>query len=103
MGDTCTRGCRFCSVKTSSNPPPLDPDEPVNTAEAISKWDVDYIVITSVDRDDLGDGGARHISKTSNIYVKFFVRSIFYLVMQIFCQSRQYSLLDISDLLQNPS
>ncbi|CAH8531059.1 unnamed protein product [Schistosoma intercalatum] len=64
MGDTCTRGCRFCSVKTSSNPPPLDPDEPVNTAEAISKWDVDYIVITSVDRDDLGDGGARHISKT---------------------------------------
>lgn len=64
MGDTCTRGCRFCSVKTSPNPPPLDPDEPVNTAEAISKWDVDYIVITSVDRDDLGDGGARHIAKT---------------------------------------
>nr|CAH8849330.1 unnamed protein product [Trichobilharzia regenti] len=64
MGDTCTRGCRFCSVKTSPNPPPLDPNEPVNTAEAISNWDVDYIVITSVDRDDLVDGGARHIAET---------------------------------------
>ncbi|KAK4471672.1 hypothetical protein MN116_005078 [Schistosoma mekongi] len=64
MGDTCTRGCRFCSIKTSLNPPPLDPNEPANTAEAVSRWDVDYIVITSVDRDDLADGGARHIAET---------------------------------------
>ncbi|CAH8525002.1 unnamed protein product [Heterobilharzia americana] len=64
MGDTCTRGCKFCSVKTSPNPPSLDPNEPVNTAKAISRWDVDYIVITSVDRDDLVDGGARHIAET---------------------------------------
>lgn len=51
MGDTCTRGCRFCSVKTSRKPPPLDPHEPENTAEAISRWGLGYIVLTSVDRD----------------------------------------------------
>ena len=51
LGDQCTRGCRFCSVKTSRAPPPPDPLEPVNTAEAVAAWGVDYIVITSVDRD----------------------------------------------------
>ncbi|KAF8203673.1 mitochondrial Lipoyl synthase [Pholiota molesta] len=64
MGDTCTRGCRFCSVKTSRAPPPLDPHEPENTAEAISRWGLGYIVLTSVDRDDLADGGARHFAET---------------------------------------
>uniref|UniRef100_A0A914NKI5 Radical SAM core domain-containing protein n=1 Tax=Meloidogyne incognita TaxID=6306 RepID=A0A914NKI5_MELIC len=64
MGDSCTRGCRFCSVKTAKRPPPLDPDEPKNTAIAISSWGVDYIVLTSVDRDDLPDGGASHIALT---------------------------------------
>ncbi|PFH54592.1 hypothetical protein AMATHDRAFT_169122 [Amanita thiersii Skay4041] len=64
MGDTCTRGCRFCSVKTSRTPPPLDPHEPENTAEAISRWGVGYIVLTSVDRDDLVDGGAQHFAET---------------------------------------
>ncbi|KAJ3325114.1 hypothetical protein HDV06_004870 [Boothiomyces sp. JEL0866] len=64
MGDECTRGCRFCSVKTNRNPNPLDPDEPENTAEAISRWGLDYIVMTSVDRDDLPDGGAAHFAKT---------------------------------------
>jgi lipoyl synthase len=53
MGDTCTRGCRFCSVKTSKSPPPLDPHEPENTAEAISRWGLGYIVLTSVDRDGM--------------------------------------------------
>ncbi len=53
MGDTCTRGCRFCSVKTSKTPPPLDPHEPEHTAEAISRWGLGYIVLTSVDRDGL--------------------------------------------------
>ena len=60
MGDTCTRGCRFCSVKTSRTPPPLDPDEPEKVASAISKWGLDYVVLTSVDRDDLPDQGANH-------------------------------------------
>ncbi|WEW57549.1 lipoate synthase [Emydomyces testavorans] len=64
MGDTCTRGCRFCSVKTSKAPPPLDPHEPENTAEALSRWGLGYVVLTSVDRDDLVDGGARHFAET---------------------------------------
>ncbi|XP_043510519.1 lipoyl synthase, mitochondrial isoform X1 [Frieseomelitta varia] len=64
MGDTCTRGCRFCSVKTSRTPLPLNPEEPLNTATAIAEWGLDYIVLTSVDRDDLSDGGASHIAET---------------------------------------
>lgn len=64
MGDTCTRGCRFCSVKTSRTPAPLEPHEPENTAEAISRWGLGYVVLTSVDRDDLADGGARHFAET---------------------------------------
>ncbi|KAF1395202.1 hypothetical protein PFLUV_G00009100 [Perca fluviatilis] len=64
MGDTCTRGCRFCSIKTARRPPPLDPDEPYNTAKAIAAWGLDYVVLTSVDRDDIADGGAEHFAKT---------------------------------------
>lgn len=64
MGDTCTRGCRFCSVKTARRPPPLDPNEPYNTAKAIAAWGLDYVVLTSVDRDDIADGGAEHFAKT---------------------------------------
>ncbi|CZT15131.1 probable Lipoyl synthase, mitochondrial [Ramularia collo-cygni] len=64
MGDTCTRGCRFCSVKTSNKPPPLDPHEPENTAEALKRWGLGYVVLTSVDRDDLADGGSRHFAET---------------------------------------
>ncbi|XP_054845988.1 lipoyl synthase, mitochondrial [Eublepharis macularius] len=64
MGDTCTRGCRFCSVKTAKSPPPLDPEEPYNTANAIAEWGLDYVVLTSVDRDDIPDGGAAHLAKT---------------------------------------
>ncbi|KAL3565710.1 hypothetical protein D5086_033756 [Populus alba] len=64
LGDTCTRGCRFCAVKTSRTPPPPDPMEPLNTALAIASWGVDYIVITSVDRDDLPDGGSGHFAQT---------------------------------------
>lgn len=64
MGDTCTRGCRFCSIKTARAPPPLDPNEPVNTATAIATWGLDYVVLTSVDRDDLEDGGSAHIAET---------------------------------------
>ena len=45
-------------MKTSRAPPPLDPDEPENTAKAVAAWGIDYVVLTSVDRDDLPDGGA---------------------------------------------
>ncbi|XP_074564622.1 lipoyl synthase 1, chloroplastic-like [Curcuma longa] len=64
LGDTCTRGCRFCAVKTSRNPAPPDPMEPEKTARAIANWGVDYIVLTSVDRDDLPDGGSGHFAET---------------------------------------
>lgn len=64
LGDTCTRGCRFCSVKTNRKPAAPDPMEPENTAEAISRWGLGYVVLTTVDRDDLVDGGARHLAET---------------------------------------
>jgi len=64
LGDTCTRGCRFCNVKTSRRPPLPAADEPEKTAEAIASWEVDYVVITSVDRDDIADGGAEHYART---------------------------------------
>ena len=57
LGDTCTRACTFCNVKTGL-PRAVDPDEPVHLAEALSELGLKHIVITSVDRDDLGDGGA---------------------------------------------
>eukprot|EP00471_Norrisiella_sphaerica_P013104 CAMPEP_0184499534 /NCGR_PEP_ID=MMETSP0113_2-20130426/41733_1 /TAXON_ID=91329 /ORGANISM="Norrisiella sphaerica, Strain BC52" /LENGTH=351 /DNA_ID=CAMNT_0026887463 /DNA_START=147 /DNA_END=1202 /DNA_ORIENTATION=- len=63
MGDTCTRACRFCAVKTSNAPPPLDPKEPEKVATAIHRWGLDYVVLTSVDRDDLNDGGASHMAE----------------------------------------
>ena len=63
MGDTCTRACAFCNVRTGL-PGPLDPNEPFNVAEAVAKLGLDHIVITSVDRDDLDDGGARHFAET---------------------------------------
>jgi len=62
MGDTCTRACRFCNVKTAKAPGALDPMEPANTADAIASWDINYVVITSVDRDDLPDAGAAHLA-----------------------------------------
>eukprot|EP00730_Choanoeca_flexa_P015649 TRINITY_DN7232_c0_g1_i2.p1 TRINITY_DN7232_c0_g1~~TRINITY_DN7232_c0_g1_i2.p1 ORF type:complete len:382 (+),score=102.71 TRINITY_DN7232_c0_g1_i2:29-1147(+) len=64
MGSECTRACRFCSVKTSNRPAPLDPDEPANTAAAIAAWGLDYVVLTSVDRDDLDDAGSTHFANT---------------------------------------
>jgi len=64
LGDTCTRGCMFCAVKTDTKPPPPDPFEPFKTADAVTKWGVDYIVLTSVDRDDIPDGGAQHFAHT---------------------------------------
>jgi len=63
MGDVCTRGCRFCHVKTAARLPPLDPDEPRLLAEAIRGLGLDYIVVTSVDRDDVADGGASHFAE----------------------------------------
>ena len=63
LGDTCTRACAFCNVKTGL-PSVLDPNEPAHVAEAIGKLGLAHVVITSVDRDDLGDGGASHFAET---------------------------------------
>lgn len=62
MGDTCTRGCRFCAVNTSRKGLPLDPAEPTNVAAAIAEMELDYVVVTSVNRDDLPDEGAGHFA-----------------------------------------
>ena len=59
MGDVCTRRCSFCDV-AHGRPLPLDEDEPKNLADTVSKLGLSYVVITSVDRDDLKDGGAKH-------------------------------------------
>ncbi|QPG77181.1 hypothetical protein FOA43_004587 [Brettanomyces nanus] len=64
MGDTCTRGCRFCSVKTDRHPAAVDPMEPEKTGEAISRWGLGYVVLTTVDRDDMVDGGSNHLRET---------------------------------------
>jgi lipoic acid synthetase len=63
MGDTCTRACAFCNVKTGL-PEALDMTEPARVADAVARMGLAHSVITSVDRDDLADGGARHIAQT---------------------------------------
>src|SRR2546423_1774544 len=61
MGDTCTRACAFCNVKTGL-PGALDPAEPEHVADAVAKLGLSHVVVTSVDRDDLADGGAQHFA-----------------------------------------
>ncbi len=63
MGDTCTRACAFCNVRTGL-PDALDRDEPQKVADSIAKLGLSHAVITSVDRDDLADGGAEHFART---------------------------------------
>src|SRR5271157_5114446 len=63
MGDTCTRACAFCNVKTGL-PGALDEAEPENVAHAVAALGLEHVVITSVDRDDLRDGGAGHFAAT---------------------------------------
>lgn len=64
LGDTCTRGCRFCAVKTHAMGNPVDPHEPDKVAEACVAMQLKYVVLTMVDRDDLPDGGAGHVAAT---------------------------------------
>jgi lipoic acid synthetase len=63
MGERCSRGCNFCDVETGGMEP-LDPDEPENVADAVDEIGLDYVVLTSVDRDDLPDQGASHFAAT---------------------------------------
>lgn len=64
LGETCTRGCRFCSVNTGNPEGVVDPREPENTARALGEMGLAYVVMTMVDRDDLLDGGAAHVART---------------------------------------
>ncbi len=64
LGDTCTRGCRFCAVTTGNPRGAVDGREPEHVARALSKLALQYVVMTMVDRDDLLDGGASHVAKT---------------------------------------
>lgn len=63
LGETCTRACRFCAI-AEKNPGPPNPDEPANVAQAAARMNLKYVVVTSVTRDDLPDGGAGHFAKT---------------------------------------
>jgi len=64
LGDVCTRNCRFCAIRSSADPGPLREDEPEAVAEASARLGLRYVVITSVTRDDLADGGAAHFART---------------------------------------
>ncbi len=64
LGDVCTRGCRFCAVKTHADGLPVDPHEPDKVADAAVAMGLKYVVLTMVDRDDLPDGGAEHVAAT---------------------------------------
>ncbi len=70
MGNVCTRGCRFCYVM-KGRPASLDRDEPIKVALAVKKMGLDYVTLTSVDRDDLPDGGAEHFAKTIKAIKEF--------------------------------
>ena len=63
LGNRCTRGCAFCAVPTSAEPGDVDPEEPGKVAQAVSKLKLAHVVITSVTRDDLADGGAGHFAQ----------------------------------------
>lgn len=67
MGDTCTRGCRFCAVRTGNPKGWLDREEPQKVGQAIASMGLDYVVLTSVDRDDLDDGGSGHFAETVRV------------------------------------
>lgn len=66
MGEVCTRGCRFCAVDTAKIPPPLDPEEPAKVAQAVHELGLSYVVLTSVNRDELPDGGSTHLALCLN-------------------------------------
>jgi len=63
LGDTCTRGCRFCAI-SKGKPNALDPAEPLQVAQTVKELGLSHIVVTSVDRDDLPDGGSQHFART---------------------------------------
>ncbi|MCB0363025.1 MAG: lipoyl synthase, partial [Bdellovibrionales bacterium] len=70
LGEVCTRGCRFCAVKTGNPRGRVDEDEPEKVGFAISQMGLEYVVLTSVDRDDLPDEGSSHFARTVEVIKK---------------------------------
>jgi lipoic acid synthetase len=70
LGEVCTRGCRFCAVATARRPAPPDPEEPEKVGAAVAALGLRYVVLTSVDRDDLPDGGADHVARTVEVLAR---------------------------------
>ena len=66
MGPACTRACPYCDIDFEKKPQALDPTEPIRLAEAVKRLNLKHVVITSVDRDDLADGGAQHFADVIN-------------------------------------
>jgi lipoic acid synthetase len=89
MGSVCTRGCRFCAVNTRRNGAPLDVDEPRNLAVAISEMALDYVVVTSVDRDDLEDGGAAHFAACIESIHELNPKTMVEVLIPDFCGDKQ--------------
>ena len=89
MGEYCTRACRFCAVKTMAKPPPLDPDEPQKLAEAVKSLGLKYIVVTSVTRDDLPDGGAEHIAECVKALKEKMPKLIVEILVPDFCAEKK--------------
>jgi len=89
IGDTCTRGCRFCAVKSAKYPPAPDADEPSKLAGTIKKMNLNYVVLTTVNRDDLPDQGASHISRCIKATQKTSHRLLIEMLMPDFCGEKE--------------
>jgi lipoate synthase len=82
--------CSFCAVKTSRAPPPLDPEEPEKVAKAVAEWGLDYVVLTSVDRDDCADQGAAHFAQVCLcIYLRIELLQLLFCSVDSSCSKQQ--------------
>ncbi len=90
MGDVCTRGCRFCAIKTGNPKGQLDQLEPEKVAYALSQLNLKYVVLTSVDRDDLSDGGANHFAQTVSTIKKFNPKMLIEVLTPDFCANEKH-------------
>jgi len=89
MGETCTRGCRFCAVKSAKYPPALDADEPSKLAGTIKKMNLNYVVLTTVNRDDFQDQGASHIARCIKATQRTSPRLLIEMLMPDFCGEKE--------------
>lgn len=96
MGDRCTRNCSYCSV-TYARPKALDPDEPAKIAEAVRRMGLKHVVITSVTRDDLGDGGVGHFSEVVNRLKEMDSKLIIEVLTPDFKKNQDSSVAELTD------